>query len=70
VNFKKGVHGAIVFARSDALFASINATPPPPSAKPYVRYVLSGLLLDHTPRRDAVDGMDENSPSSPSVNVG
>jgi hypothetical protein len=34
VNFKKGVHGAIVFAKSDALLASINATPPPPSAKP------------------------------------
>jgi hypothetical protein len=32
VNFRKGVHGAIVFARSDALFASINATPLPPSA--------------------------------------
>ncbi len=27
VNFKKGVHGAIVLARSDALLASINATP-------------------------------------------
>jgi len=30
VNFRNGVHGAIVFARSDTLLASINATPPHP----------------------------------------
>jgi len=33
VNFRNGVHGKIVFAKSVALAASMSAIPPPPSAR-------------------------------------